>query len=842
MGNLAKMNLRLALLSGAASLLVLNPALAQTPAPAPAPSAAEATYDEDAAEVEALIVTAAARQPGAVIGDIPPELQFTPRDINALGVSSVSELISALSTQLTTGQSREAGGRPVILVNGVRVSSFREIRDVPSEAILRADILPEEVALKYGYPADTRVMNLVLRPRFRATTVEAGYKASTEVVGGDLGDARVNLFSVLDASRLLIDAKVTGQSDLLESDVDLAVPRTDAAFRTLTPQQTTSALNVVVTRQLAEGLSGTLNGTLENSNSRSRLGLNALSTGSALQRESNSVTGHLGGGLAGAISTWRWTATANADRSDNESNTQRVVNGIGYTDTTNAVSTSYDAELVVNGTAFRLPAGDVSTTFTAGAESLNFKTQSLRANVEAEGELSRDSLTAKINVDVPVFRRGRFGPEILGDVSLNLNAATEELSDFGRLGTVGAGLNWAPLSKLRFIASYSAEQGPPTVQQVGNPVQITPGVQAYDFTRGETAIINRIEGGNTALEADSRQVVKLGMNLKPFEKHDLNFQANYVYTKIDDVIASFPTATSQIEAAFADRFTRDATGRLISIDARPVNFDGRTTEQLRYGFSFRRSIGPQPPARPPGGFQRPAGAAGGPGGQRGQGAAGAQGQAQAPAAAPGAAPQAPVGGAPPSAPPPGAGPGGRGGFGGPSGGGGFGGGGPRGGGGGGGTMQISLFHTIKFQDVITIRPGVPKLDLLDGAAIGNGGGVARNQFDLQGNINRRGLGANLNVRWSEGTKISGSGATGSQDLFFADLASVNLRFFAELRQQPWFRDHAFFRGARAQLAIENLFDQKQEVRTADGLTPQTYQPNYLDPEGRTIRLSFRKLF
>ena len=227
MRDLVRRNLRLALLSGAAVLLAAGAAAAQTTVPTAAP-----TYDEDAAEVEALIVTASAKQPGAVIGDIPPELQFTPRDIQSLGVSSVSELIDALSTQLTSGQSREAGGRPVILVNGVRVSSFTEIRDVPSEAILRADILPEEVALKYGFPADQRVMNLVLRPRFRAIVAEGGYRTSTDFEGGDTADVHANLFTVFDGKRLLVDAKASGRRDLIESDLDIAVPRPDAGFRT----------------------------------------------------------------------------------------------------------------------------------------------------------------------------------------------------------------------------------------------------------------------------------------------------------------------------------------------------------------------------------------------------------------------------------------------------------------------------------------------------------------------------------------------------------------------------------------------------------------------------------
>ena len=72
------------------------------------------------------------------------------------------------------------------------------------EAILRADILPEEVALKYGYPADQRVMNLVLRPRFRAIIAEGGYKTSTEFEGGDTADIHANLFTVFDGKRLLV--------------------------------------------------------------------------------------------------------------------------------------------------------------------------------------------------------------------------------------------------------------------------------------------------------------------------------------------------------------------------------------------------------------------------------------------------------------------------------------------------------------------------------------------------------------------------------------------------------------------------------------------------------------
>ena len=72
------------------------------------------------------------------------------------------------------------GGRPIVLLNGLRISGFREIRDLPPEAIERMEILPEEVALKYGYAADQRVVNIVLRRRFNSTNVELRGRAATD--------------------------------------------------------------------------------------------------------------------------------------------------------------------------------------------------------------------------------------------------------------------------------------------------------------------------------------------------------------------------------------------------------------------------------------------------------------------------------------------------------------------------------------------------------------------------------------------------------------------------------------------------------------------------------------
>ena len=91
--------------------------------------------------------------------------------------------VYALAPQIGSAQGR-GGERPVLLLNGQRISSFRELRDIPTEAIERVEILPEEVALKYGYRADQKVVNIVLRPRFRSTVAQVGATAATGILFG----------------------------------------------------------------------------------------------------------------------------------------------------------------------------------------------------------------------------------------------------------------------------------------------------------------------------------------------------------------------------------------------------------------------------------------------------------------------------------------------------------------------------------------------------------------------------------------------------------------------------------------------------------------------------------
>lgn len=86
-------------------------------------------------------------------------------------------------------------------------------------------------------------------------------------------------------------------------------------------------------------------------------------------------------------------------------------------------------------------------------------------------------------------------------------------------------------------------------------------------------------------------------------------------------------------------------------------------------------------------------------------------------------------------------------------------------------------------------------------------------------------------------------AAAPQTLHFGDIGTVNFRLFADLSQRlDLIKKHPWMRGMRVVLDVQNLFNERQRVTDDTGATPISYQPGYLDPTGRTIRFTIRKLF
>jgi len=859
-------------------LAVSAPAMAaaqQAPsAPASPAPAAQAAEEDEAADAEEIVVTGSRKLPGSVIGDIPPDQSLGQAEIRSYGVSSISDLLSELSPQTTSG--RGSGGAPVVLLNGRRISSFSEIRDIPTEAIQRVEILPEEVALKYGYRADQKVVNFVLRRRFRAVTAEATDKMPTEG-GSNTPQGELDLLNIARDRRVNLHVEYTSTSALTEAERDITPPASTAVganggivdatpFRSLQAATSTFTANSVYARNIFGNIGATINGRIESTDSRSLNGLPVaaltLADGTVVNRafddegflplaqRVSSIAAHLGTTLNGDIGTWRWNVTGNYDRSDTQTFTGTGVDATAFQtrltagdptaspfnrltasdigaapgNRAYASQSTGGVDAVANGNLFDLPAGAVSTTLKLGAETADFSSRSYRTDdllggqVAQRGMVSRDTVNGQINVDVPISSRSKDVLPFLGTLSANFNLAEDHLSDFGTLTTLGYGANWSPIDGVRVIASVTDTDEAPTAQQLGNPSITTPNVRIFDYVRGTTATVTTISGGNPGLIADNNHVKKVGLTLKPWTAKDLSITANYVESRVENPIAAFPSATAAIEAAFPDRFIRDDAGNLLQVDRRPINYARSERSELRWGINFsaplkskiqreleayRAGTGPNPfeGMQPPGGFRRPEGANG-----TGRGAG-------------------PDGG--------------------PRGGGGRGGGRGFGGRGGqaGGRVQFAVYHTWHFTDRVLVANGGPSLNLLDGDAIGSSGGQSRHELEAQAGYTNNGLGARISANYATGTRVNGGTAAAPETLNFGGLATANLRLFADLGQRlEWVKARPWLRGMRISLSVENVLNTRQRVTDATGATPNNYQPDYLDPLGRTVRLSIRKLF
>lgn len=942
------------------------------PAPAehPAKPAEEkpVTPEDLDTEVEAITITASGKPYGAVMGDIPPEETFSAADVRSFGVSSITDLLTELTPQTTSG----LGGDPVVLLNGRRISGMGEIRDIPTEAIQRVEILPEEVALKYGYSADQKVVNVVLRQRFRAATVEGQVGGST--AGGQLSEmANYSRLQLNRQGRTNIAVKIQNSDRLLESDRDLisrndsglydlvgnigpALPgatQIDPAFsalvgtpvtvagvpgsaasgrpalaafapnvantsdlsdsRTLLPENQQLSINSVTNRYILDNVSATLNLGLTASRGNSLLGpararllipggdpfspfsqtvalYRYLGELAPLEQTNRNLAGHAGFTLNRDTETLRLSLTGNYDHAISKTQTDRGVDltgvqtrltaldptlnpfaplsGLSLTqDRARSTTDTADLQFVANGALAKFKAGDLSTTFKLGVSGTKLDARSFRNGVEADSDQSRGDVSTQVSFDLPLASRRKGVRAGIGDLSANLNLAARQVSDFGTLTTLGGGLNWSPVKPVSFIVSMTRQENAPSIAQLGNPLVTTPNAQVFDYVRGVSVNLTRISGGNPNLKAEERNVLKLGASFKPEKIQGLSLTANYTRIRIDNPVAGFPAATAAVEAAFPDRFTRDADGALTRIDSRPVNFAKRESEQIRWGLNFSRQIGKTPPP-PPGGWRGRQGGQG-VGGQRQDGSTvpGAELLRRSPGAATGEPTRAPqpddqAQSQQPQQNPPaqtgeepprptfgdrgGGGDGPR--FGGGNGGGGRGGGGGFGGRGGGGgnpratRLQLALFHTVHLRERVTIADGVPALDLLDGDVLGSGGGQPRNEVEAQAGITRYGLGARVSANWRSATHVRAGLGGASTDLDFSDLGTINLRLFADLGvRRELVLAHPILRGMRLTFAVNNLFDQQQTVRDATGAVPLTYQPDYLDPRGRVVSFNVRKL-
>lgn len=789
---------------------------------------ADPVNSPDSRNSEILVV--AERIRGAVDAAQPPLIELDEADIASYGAGSLTELLEAIAPQTGSGRGR-GGGHPVILVNGQRVSNFRELRHYSPEAIRKVEILPEEVAQRYGFAPDQRVVNFILKDNYTSREIEVEYGmpgdggyATSQLEATWLtidGPRRFNLNLELNDTSLLTEAErgvvqADGSQPSLASDPDPARYRSlvadsasielDGSFTTgLGDSGASLSINGNITRENSRTLSGLDRVTLEASDGTSLL--RSFNADNPLERKRRTTTYALASTLNQLLGSWQFTATLDASHARSRSVTDRRADtstvealaaadllaldaplpmiASGGEDVALSRSSSLSGLTTLAGSLLHLPAGDVSATFDLGYDWDRIVSRDTR-NPGINTQLTRGDVGGGVNLAIPITSRREGVLDAIGDLTLNLNGGLNHLSDFGTLSDYSAGLTWKPTGTLTLQASYIVRDAAPSLGNLGDPQVLSFNVPVYDFVNGDTVLVTTIAGGNPLLAREKQRDIKLSANweLPLFRRSSVVLE--YFRNRSDDVTASFPLLTPATEAAFADRVTRDASGQLVTLDRRAVTYDQQSSSRLRYGVDLSGQIGKAPEKA-----ERPSGAAGEKTGRNG--------------------------------------PDMRQMF--------------RGRGQGQGRWNASLYHTIELENKVRPGAGGPTLDLLRGDAISDNGGVSRHVLSAQAGVFQSGIGFRLFGNHNSATRVRASGIPGSSDLRFGSLTKVDLRLFMDLGSQSWLtKEPGFLENMRVMFRVENVFDGRRKVTDVNGIVPVNYQSDLIDPVGRFFEIELRKIF
>lgn len=290
----------------------------------------------------------------------------------------------------------------------------------------------------------------------------------------------------------------------------------------------------------------------------------------------------------------------------------------------------------------------------------------------------------------------------------------------------------------------------------------------------------------------------LGVVVKP-PRENFNVIANFTRTTVDRPIAVFPIPTQPVQAAFPERLTRDSSGRLLRIDSSPINLFRSARSDLRWGINMTRSLGKLPDGTdlivspvtdgtiPPGTLP----------------------------------PNSRVIENPPGTPLP-----------------------PeienaisR--------VYFSFYHTWHLRETVVLSGGGPALDLLGGFALDGLGGRPRHEIEFAGGLFRRGLGVRMNIRWKSASVVTGlpngTGPAGAR-LRFSHDPSADFSLFLNPEDRFVGKVPDWIRNVQIALDVKNILNSRPIVRDQFGEVPLNYQKAYLDPVGRSITFSIRKLF
>ena len=789
------------------------------------------------------IVVLAQRPRAAVPGAILAETNLDANAVAALGASTIADVLAQI-TPLTDGSQARAGDAPILLVNGRRIGSFDEVKNLPPEAVERIDILPEEAALQLGYPARSKPVNIVLRRHYAAITGEAEGRLTTRGLRGD-ANAEMNAVRITGDNRLTLDIQYQAASAITEAkrgvirpvdglaisaagilsaagggvlaplaerflgdpasgralaDFAATPPQDDTgARRTLVPASSEFTANGAFNRALGGGKTLTANARFDRLTTDELLGPAIADITIPLVAASPfSVPLTLRRSLPGLPAETRHSATNTAHLGAQIAGTGRwqwsLAGNIdsvalrqiraGGADTT-ALQTAIDAGLLAD--PFAMPASGL-----VAAEPSSITTSrdlTLALNAFASTTLGRASLSLSSSAGrETIDSSDATGAHALARGHLGGQAALDVslLAGHHGAGALNAGANasadrWSDAgSALGYGGTLLWKPRKTTSLLLSAARDAAPATMAQRGAAADVSPAASFYDYTTGTPVIAAQTTGGNPALTTDSR-----------TVLKAELGLRPLAGLTLTTTFTSLIDRNPVFAFPGITpAVAAALPGRITRDAQGDViavdarAFNAAREARQELRLSAVFTRNFG----PSGPRVPGA-GSFGGGRSFAAQ-------------------------------------------------GNMIQASLTDTLRLTDRLALASGAPSLDLVGGNALGDALRVPRHRVEGQFSGVRNGLGLRASAVWTSGG-AAGAGTPGA--LRFDDHLALNMRLFwfpaktAHLGEaRPWLK------GVRLLLAVDNLLDSWQRVYGPGGLTPLTYQRGIVDPIGRTIRFSIRK--
>ena len=806
---------------------------------------------------------------GSVIGDAAPVAVLDAEAMRALGATKVSEMLKLLKP-LTTSTS---GANPVFLLNGRRISGQSEIWSLPDEAMERTEILPETEASRFGFPPTVRIVNFITKKHFRAlsaeqtagTTTEGGAslatlelgatridnsRRTTLVIGYDrqdplnngrraIGPDPSNLFDVtgnvtatgggsidpaLDrlaggtpvtvaavpsdpAPRATLSGYVTGAN--APNITNLAPYQSLASRDTLKVDGTqalplgkalTASLNLTMEAQRGAGLVGLPTALLRvpAGNPASPFGQDVLlyryaPEAGVLRQQTRSLNLHAGSAIQGSIKRWIWTVTGAYDRSRASATVDRGIDPAAAQAAVDAGADPFGplpARVIADRLVNRSKTVTGTLTGKATASGPVVRLPAGDAQMTVTGDLARSTGSGSASGLADTlrdFERVTRGASVAVDVPI-ASASQGVLDAIGSLnanGTIGVSAvsNYGSLTSRNLGLIWSPVR---RVQITGssNLAQTAPAITLLTnpvIVFPNAAFFDFTTGANALVTLTSGGNPALAPERRRIDTIGVSVQP----IKGKELRLNLDYIETRIDGQIGNLFSVTPTLQAAFPDrflrdgaGRLVSVDTRPVNLSR---ERERKLQLRWSLFTELGPERK----------------------------PPATTTPPPKEAPPPPPPK-----------------------PR-------PMLYSFVTTtVRLDDRLMLRPGQPTLDLLGGDTLGGNGG--RPRYEVSGNLGGSygPVRGGVFVEWQSPTRIR------------SDIAASDLRFsstflvytYANLDAARLMPKTAWAKTLMFSLNVQNLLNDRIEVRDRNGVTPYRFQPALLDPYGRIVRLTVRKLF